>query len=115
MRSIVTLTAALAALAATTTFAAATSAHDLEVRQKRQAERIEAGRKSGSITWREGLKLRAEQARIARLEAQYKADGRLDRFERARLKELRDEASRRIYREGHDGWSRWSVLPRVGR
>lgn len=104
---------AVAALAASVSMAAA--APSVDKRQDIQAKRIEDGRKTGAITWREGLKLRQEQARIARLEARYRADGKLDRHEARHLKELQDKASRNIYRERHDRWTRWSVLPRVGR
>lgn len=104
---------AVAALAATSTLA--TAGDRVDHRQKAQSERIEHGRSTGAITWREGLKLRQEQARIARLEAIYRADGKLDRWERQRLQDLQNSASRHIYAEGHDRWTRWSVLPRVGR
>lgn len=111
-----TLTLSLTTLVAMTTLAAAhTPAQKVDERQHRQAERIETGRKSGKITWTEGVKLRQEQARIARLEAIYKSDGKLDKWEQKRLAELQQEASRHIYKESHDRWSRWSVLPRVGR
>jgi DNA-binding response OmpR family regulator len=56
---------AVAALAATSTLA--TAGDRVDHRQKAQSERIEHGRSTGAITWREGLKLRQEQARIARL------------------------------------------------
>ncbi len=104
---------AAAALATTTTLA--TAGDRVDHRQQAQADRIEHGRNTGAITWREGVKLRQEQARIARLEALYRADGKLDRWERQRLQDLQNAASRHIYAEGHDRWSRWSVLPRFGR
>src|SRR5688500_9617348 len=62
------------ALIATTAAASAASVND---RQDYQAKRIEQGRQSGKITWTEGLKLRAEQKRIANREAQFKSDGYL--------------------------------------
>ncbi len=110
-----TIILTLSALVASTSLAAAYTAHDVDKRQSIQSQRIEQGRKTGKVTWTEGLKLRQEQARIARLEAIYKSDGKLDRQERAHLAKLQNEASKHIYNEAHDGWSRWSLLPRFGR
>ena len=87
----------------------------VDQRQDRQARAIEHGRQAGSITWLEGLKLRAEQRRIARVEAQYKADGRLDRNERKTLDRLLDDAARNIADERRDARRRPDWLPRVGR
>ena len=95
------------------------AAHDdgsIDARQERQAEAIERGRKSGKITWREGLKLRAEQRRIASLEYHLrKTGGHLTYKESGRLNDLLDQARRNIRKEKRDGHRRWSALPRVGR
>jgi hypothetical protein len=40
------------------------SADGVQNRQERQYDRIEAGRENGSITWLEGLRLRAEQRHV---------------------------------------------------
>ena len=62
------MTTKIAALAlALVTLAPVTAmANKIDNRQAKQAERIEAGRQTGSITWTEGIKLRAEQRKIAR-------------------------------------------------
>lgn len=94
---------------------AAASAHSVNATQKRQADRIEYGRETGKITWTEGLKLRAEQNRIARKEAEFRSDGYLSKYEHRELKKMQKEASKHIAKEKHDGWKRASWLPRVGR
>ena len=105
-------------LAAATAFIATTgiaSAASISDRQDYQAQRIEQGRKSGKITWREGIKLRAEQKRIANKKADYKSDGYLSQAERNKLKKMQNQASENISDEKHDGWKRASWLPRVGK
>jgi len=102
---------AAAALVGTTAIA---SAHSIDGTQAWQAKRIEQGRKSGKITWTEGLKLRAEQRRIKRLEAKYRADGYLSKSEHQKLKKLQRKASKHIRQEKNDGWKRASWAPRVG-
>lgn len=104
--------AALGLLAATTV---AASAHSNEERLAEQMYKIELGRQSGAITWREGLKLRKEQREIARLENELSADGRLTRSERRLLHKMQNAADAHIRREANDGWYRWWWLPRIGR
>jgi len=91
------------------------SADAIDDRQARQAERIERGRETGSITWIEGIKLRAEQNRIARTKAALEADGRLSRADRTRLAEMQTEAAKSIRSESRDGWHRLFGLPRFGK
>ena len=110
MQKIAVLT--LAALAATST---AALAHSNSAREAEQRASIEAGRRDGSITWREGIKLRREQRQIERIEAQMKADGRFSRDERWTLHKLQNRSENHIAREANDGWRRWWWLPRVGR
>lgn len=95
--------------------AVAASAHGVNDRQDRQADRIEDGRRGGGITWREGIKLRAEQRRIASTERAFRSDGRLDRQERRVLSNMQDRASAHIHNERSDGWRRAWWAPRVGR
>ncbi len=104
--------AATAALVATTAAASAASIND---RQYTQGKRIEQGRQTGKITWTEGLKLRAEQRRIALIEARYRADGYLSPSERRHLRALQNNASEHIADEKHDGWKRAWWMPRFGR
>ena len=78
-------------------------------------QRIEQGRQTGKITWTEGLKLRAEQKRIASKEAQFRSDGYLSPSERRQLRAMQNDASEHIADEKSDGWRRAWWLPRVGR
>lgn len=93
------------ALAASTT---AASAHDygraerIDAREAAQARRIQQLRRAGELTWYETLKLKAEQRRIYRMEADAKRDGYISRHEARRIRAAQDEAARNIYREGHD-------------
>lgn len=108
-------TAALIAfgvLAATSSIA---SAATIDQRQAHQMNRIEDGRNAGTITWREGLKLRREQARIARTESQFKSDGHLSRDEKRALTEMQNKAAYGIVRQSNDGWRRAWWMPRFGR
>lgn len=93
---------------------AVASAHGINATQNRQANRIEHGRETGKITWTEGLKLRAEQRRIARKEAEFRADGYLSRSERRELRKMQRAARRHIRQEMRDGRRRAEWLPRVG-
>lgn len=105
-------------LIATTVLIATTagaSAHSFDDRQDYQVKRIEQGRKTGKITWTEGLKLRAEQKRIANKEAEFKSDGYLSKSERRKLRYMQNEASEHIADEKNDGWRRAWWLPRVGK
>ena len=104
--------AAAAALIATT---AAASADSITRRQNQQADRIEQGRQSGSITWTEGLKLRAEQKRIARTEDAYRDKGYLTNSERRELRSMQNKASANITNKKYNSRERAAFLPRVGK
>jgi len=93
---------------------AAASAAGIDTVQSRQAKRIEHGRQTGKITWTEGLKLRAEQNRIANKEAALRSDGYLSKSDRRKLRVMQKAASKHIAQESHDGWRRVWWLPRVG-
>ncbi len=96
------------------TSGAAAFAGSIDDRRDNQLRQIEAGRESGSITWREGRKLRRDQAAIAQAEYSMKADGHLSRSERRELREMQNDAQDRIAHEKHDGWRRAWWLPRFG-
>ncbi len=104
--------AAATALVATTAVA---SADTISRRQAQQADRIEQGRQTGTITWTEGLKLRAEQKRIARTEDAYKDKGYLTRSERRDLRNMQNEASANIADKKYNARDRAWFLPRVGK
>ena len=105
----------LAAATALVASSVAASAASVSARQDYQADRIEQGRKSGKITWREGIKLRAEQRRIDNKKEEFKSDGYLSQSERNKLRKLQNNASDHISNEKNDGWKRASWLPRVGK
>lgn len=105
----------LAAATALVGMSVAANAASINDRQEYQAKRIEQGRKSGKITWVEGLKLRAEQRKIARKEAEFRDDGYLNKSERKKLTKMQNNASEHIADEKNDGWKRASWLPRVGK
>lgn len=94
---------------------AVASADVISNRQDRQAERIEQGRNTGSITWTEGIKLRAEQRKIDRTKSAMESKGYLTRSDRAKLAKMQKEASSNIRAEKNDGWHRLWGLPRVGK
>lgn len=102
---------AAAALMAGTTFA---SAHTIDQRSVEQRLAIEKGRQTGSITWTEGRRLRAEQQRTVRVEKALKSDGRLSARDRRILRTLQNGAEAHIVAENSDTRRRWRFLPRVG-
>ncbi|MEQ1695801.1 MAG: hypothetical protein ABL901_08170 [Hyphomicrobiaceae bacterium] len=75
----------------------------IDQRQANEAKRIEDGRRSGQLSGREYVQLKAEQARIANMERFAKADGVVTRHEARAIEDAQDAASRRIYQEKHDG------------
>lgn len=87
----------------------------IDDRREWQAERIEQGRNDGSITWTEGIKLRAEQRRIARKESELRADGYLSAADRRAINDMQNDATHNIKSESSDGWHRLFGLPRVGK
>jgi hypothetical protein len=109
------LIAAAAILAATTLTASAHSVRPVDRALDNQHHRIEQGRNSGQITWREGRKLRAEQREIAHVRSHYLSDGRLTAREYRDLRQRQNAASWHIVNQKHDGWRRPRFLPRVGR
>jgi hypothetical protein len=103
------------ALAALVAVPAVASAYTIEDRKAIQSYKIEQGRKDGSITWREGLKLRSEQRKIERTEAALKEKGYLTKRDRRELSQMQSNAAKHIYAEKNDRWYRAWFLPRVGR
>lgn len=101
-----TILAASAVAATTMAFALPASADQIDHRQHRQAKRIEQGVRSGQLTAHEAARLRAEQARINRLEHLAERDGHVNHYERARIRAAQHAASRHIYEEKHDGQNR---------
>ncbi|MCB1522443.1 MAG: hypothetical protein KDJ37_17995 [Hyphomicrobiaceae bacterium] len=110
---IITLAAAM--LVGSTALASAHSVKPVDKRFEKQAYSIEQGRRSGKITWTEGIKLRAEQRRIAAVRNAYLADGRLTRAEARDLRQRQQAARWHIIAEKNDSRRRLFGLPRVGR
>lgn len=90
-------------------------AHSNEARIEEQAAEIEAGRRNGTITWREGRELRKEQTAIAEAKETLEADGHLSRADKHVLFKMQDEAEEHIREEETDSWRRPWWLPRFGR
>ena len=91
---------------------------EVDARQARQSQRIEQGYRDGSLTPREAAGLAEQQRLIAEYERRAKADGRLDPYERANLRNMQDNAGRSIAHERTDfegrnaafdrpWWRRW--------
>jgi hypothetical protein len=95
--------------------ASAASTKPVDKRLANQADRIEDGRRDGSITWTEGRKLRREQRDISGLKNEFLADGHLSRRESRVLRHKQELASWNIISEKHDRRRRLWWLPRVGR
>lgn len=74
----------------------------VNARQSIQAHRIYNGVQSGSLTFRETVKLARGQARVARIEARAKADGVVRPWERARLHVAQGVQSARIWAKKHN-------------
>ena len=94
---------------------AGASAHSNEARQDEQQDAIEQGRIDGSITWREGIELRKEQAAIARAKTALEKDGRLSGSDKRILFRMQDGAEGHIIAEQTDRRHRLWFLPRVGK
>jgi len=93
----------IAALLATTGMASAYETSSIDAVQAQQRHRIEQGRNTGQLTWREYRLLKAEQGRIARMERHAKADGFVSRREYRAIRDAQHEARRHIHQEAHDG------------
>jgi len=92
------------------------SADSIENRQDRQYNRIEVGRENGSITWLEGLRLRAEQRHVASVEAYLRdGHGHLSSSNWLAVHRLQNQASADIREAKDNNHYRPWWLPRVGR
>lgn len=76
-------------------------------RQARQMERIQAGSRGGKLTKPEFRELMREQDGIRDMERHYSADGRIDAREYARLVRALDIASSNIRDENQDRQTRY--------
>jgi hypothetical protein len=92
------LTASLLAAGA----ASAQSMGSIDGREAAQQQRIEAGRRDGSLTRAEAYRLEQGEQRINRYETRARADGVVTPAERQRLDGMLDRESRQINRERND-------------
>ncbi len=97
--------AIMAALAATLTVSAALPATaQVNLRQRNQERRIDAGDRSGKLTRVESARLKAQQRSIERLEARQRArhGGRLTPADKRMIHDRQAEADRSITHQKHD-------------
>ena len=80
----------------------------VNARQDRQMERIQAGMRSGELTRREFRELMHEQHKIRAMEQHFRADGFIDAREFRRLQHALDLASHNIKDEKHDRQTRYA-------
>jgi uncharacterized membrane protein YebE (DUF533 family) len=78
----------------------------IDARQERQQDRIQAGRRDGSLTRGEFRNLMHEQREIQAMQHRFRADGRIDAHEFKRLDRALDRADRDIRKERHDRQAR---------
>ncbi|MEZ5843944.1 MAG: hypothetical protein R3D27_09435 [Hyphomicrobiaceae bacterium] len=116
-RTALVLVATVGAAVALATGASAASykSKNLDRAESRVEHRYQAGRTSGAITWREGLRVRRALAEYRALERSYKADGRLTAYERRVLANKLAAARSAVRTAAHNDYRRAPVLPRVGR
>lgn len=82
------------------------AAREIDRRQAKQAKRINRGVKNGELTKHEVKKLRKQQRRIARLEAEFCYDDYLSGKEARRLNRMLDKAGDKIYALKHNHQTR---------
>lgn len=75
---------------------------EINARQDRQMDRIQAGKQSGQLTRAEFRHLMQEQHHIRAMERHFRADGRIDAREFRHLDQALNVASRSIRVERHD-------------
>lgn len=111
-------TLAVAAAAVLVTGVAGANAASVKPVDKRiaaQSASIEQGRRDGSITWTEGIKLRKQQKLVKGLKNDFLADGHLSRRESRVLKTVQQRTAWNIVNEKTDTRRRVWWLPRFGR
>lgn len=79
---------------------------EINARQDRQIERIEAGRRNGMLTRSEYRRLMQEQHEIRAMERDFRADGLIDGREFRRIERALDIANRNIRVQKHDQQAR---------
>ena len=85
--------------------------HRVNARQQNQLERIQDGRRAGSLTRFEYNDLMHEQREIRAMEQRFRADGFIDAREFQRLDHALDVSSQFIQAENHDRQARYAYQP----
>jgi uncharacterized membrane protein YebE (DUF533 family) len=83
----------------------------VNARQQKQEERIQAGMRAGSLTRSEFNDLMREQREIRAMEQRFRADGFIDAREFQRLDHALDVASQNIQAEKQDRQQRYAYKP----
>lgn len=91
-----------AAMAQTAASAPGIDTPRIDQRQANQAQRIDQGVASGTLTPREARRLERQQAVIGQAEAKTKSDGTVTAQERRRLTRAQNHTSRHVARQKHD-------------
>jgi hypothetical protein len=81
---------------------AAWAGNGFHKRLNTQAGKIDNGLKSGSLTYKEHLRLNKEQFHIQQARNRALSDGKLTRKERLRLNRMQDDAARHISQANHN-------------
>ncbi len=115
LKTLLATAATLASMAASAQHFAPVDTREIDVRQARQALRIDRGLAQGDFTRREARMLRQGQREIARAEAEAIADGHLARHELRRLHALLDQADAQIRQSRNDRDGRGDRDDRNGR
>ena len=71
-------------------------------REARQAQRIEQGVASGSLTQKEAARLENGQNHVDAVEAKALSDGKVTAKEKGRIEHAQDVQNRHIYKQKHD-------------
>src|SRR5882762_9670723 len=87
--------------------ASAQSMSGIDAREAYQQDRIQDGRRDGSLTRGEAARLNQGEQRIERYEAHARADGVVTPGERQRLDGMLDRQGRQIYQQSHDNQRAW--------
>jgi hypothetical protein len=75
---------------------------DIDQRQIRQGERIQNGIENGRLNTNEANRLENAQGRIEQREANFRADGDLNRNEKRKLHKMQRRQNHKIYNQKHD-------------
>jgi hypothetical protein len=90
-------------LATSTLALAQTNTPKIDKRQDNQADRIEAGKKSGALNASEAARLQQGQNRIENMKDRAAADGKTTAAERANIRQTQNDMNKRIIRQKNDG------------